>query len=102
MAATLDEAEAMTLLRQMKSEAALLIWRWPTSVVCGLSCRQHGRAHRIGYDTAVVSSAVHFLLADAVRAKQILVRDKKNPQSGSGYIVLAMGKMGAFELNYSE
>ena len=28
-------------------------------------------------------------------------RDKRRPQDGSGYIVLAMGKMGAFELNYS-
>ena len=27
--------------------------------------------------------------------------DKAQPQTGSGYIVLAMGKMGAFELNYS-
>ena len=27
--------------------------------------------------------------------------DKSRPQDGSGYIVLAMGKMGAFELNYS-
>ena len=28
-------------------------------------------------------------------------KDKARPQHGSGYIVLAMGKMGAFELNYS-
>jgi glutamate-ammonia-ligase adenylyltransferase len=28
-------------------------------------------------------------------------KDKANPQRDSGYIVLAMGKMGAFELNYS-
>src|SRR4029077_6943617 len=30
-----------------------------------------------------------------------LPEDKLQPQTGSGYIVLAMGKMGAFELNYS-
>ena len=28
-------------------------------------------------------------------------KDKTRPQEGSGYIVLAMGKMGAYELNYS-
>ena len=27
--------------------------------------------------------------------------DRSHPQAGSGYVVLAMGKMGAFELNYS-
>ena len=27
--------------------------------------------------------------------------DAKNPETGSGYMVLAMGKMGAHELNYS-
>ena len=40
------------------------------------------------------------MLADAARAGRF-ARDKAQPQAGSGYIVLAMGKMGAFELNYS-
>jgi [glutamine synthetase] adenylyltransferase / [glutamine synthetase]-adenylyl-L-tyrosine phosphorylase len=98
VAATRDEAEAMALLRRMKSEAALLIafadigGVWPVM--------QATRALTALADTAV-SSAVRFLLADTVRAKQFATRDKANPEIGSGYIVLAMGKMGAFELNYS-
>ena len=42
-----------------------------------------------------------FVLAEAARAGRLSPKDKTQPQDGSGYIVLAMGKMGAFELNYS-
>jgi glutamate-ammonia-ligase adenylyltransferase len=79
--ATKDDAEAMALLRRMKSEVALLIALadiggvWPVM--------RATRALTELADTAV-SSAVRFLLPDS-----------------RGYIVLAMGKMGAFELNYS-
>ena len=41
------------------------------------------------------------MLADAARAGRLKPKDKSQPQIGSGYIVIAMGKMGAFELNYS-
>ncbi len=93
-----DDAEAMRHLRQMKSEAALLIaladigGAWPVM-----------RATRALTDLAdaAVSAAVRFLLADAARAGKLMPVDPAEPQRGSGYIVLAMGKMGAFELNYS-
>ena len=51
-------------------------------------------------DTAV-GAAVRYLLADAVMRKKLAPGDPAHPEHGSGYIVLAMGKMGAFELNYS-
>ena len=35
------------------------------------------------------------------RQGKLKPRDPASPEEGSGYIVLAMGKMGAFELNYS-
>src|SRR4029453_11272103 len=38
---------------------------------------------------------------DAVRAGRLLPKDKSQAHIGSGYVALAMGKMGAFELNYS-
>jgi len=98
VAASDDEATAMRLLRRMKSEAALLIALadiggvWPvmraTQALTELA------------DTAV-AAAVQFLLAGAARAKRISPPAPARPQDGSGYIVLAMGKMGAFELNYS-
>jgi glutamate-ammonia-ligase adenylyltransferase len=93
-----SDALAMQLLRRMKSEAALLI------ALCDIGgvwpIMQTARALTELADAAV-SAAVQFLLADAARAGRIAPRDRARPQVGSGYIVLAMGKMGAFELNYS-
>ena len=95
---TADEAETMRLLRHMKAEAALLIALadiggvWPVM--------RATRALTELADTAV-AAAVQFLLGDLVRSGRLVPRDKARPQDGSGYIVLAMGKMGAFELNYS-
>jgi glutamate-ammonia-ligase adenylyltransferase len=98
VAATQDEAEVMRILRRMKAEAALLIALadiggvWPLMRVT--------RALTDVADTAV-GSAVHYLLTDAVTRKKLAPDDRAHPERGSGYIVLAMGKMGAFELNYS-
>ena len=82
----------------MKAEAALLIALadiggvWPVM-----------RATRALTDLAdsAVDAAARFALAEAARAGRLSPKDKARPQDGSGYIVLAMGKMGAFELNYS-
>ena len=98
IAACREEDKAMRLLRRLKAEAALLIaladigGAWPVM-----------RATRALTDLAdtAVDAAVRFILADAARAGQFKPKDKPQPQIGSGYIVLAMGKMGAFELNYS-
>jgi glutamate-ammonia-ligase adenylyltransferase len=98
LAATQEDAEAMRLLRRMKAEAALLIALadiggvWPvmrvTQALTDLA-------------DAAVSGAVDFLLRDAVRRGKLEPADPARPAEGSGYIVLAMGKMGAGELNYS-
>jgi glutamate-ammonia-ligase adenylyltransferase len=98
IAAAGDEAEAMRLLRRMKADAALLIALadiggvWPVM-----------RAARALTDLAdsAVESATRFVLSEAIRAGKLSVKDKTRPQDGSGFIVVAMGKMGAFELNYS-
>ena len=93
-----NEAEAMRALRTMKAHAALLIGLadigkvWPvmrvTAAVTELA------------DTAV-RAALRFLMQDATRRGKLNPADKAQPETGSGYFVLAMGKMGAFELNYS-
>ena len=93
-----DIDDAMRTLRRMKAEAALLIALadiggvWPVM-----------RATRALTDLAdtAVDAAVRFALSEATRAGRLNPKDKSEPQKGSGYIVLAMGKMGAFELNYS-
>ncbi|MEJ2435847.1 MAG: bifunctional [glutamine synthetase] adenylyltransferase/[glutamine synthetase]-adenylyl-L-tyrosine phosphorylase, partial [Pseudolabrys sp.] len=82
----------------MKAEAALLIavadigGAWPVM--------RAARALTDLADTAV-AAAVRFALAEAARAGRLTPKDKANPHIDSGYIVVAMGKMGAFELNYS-
>jgi glutamate-ammonia-ligase adenylyltransferase len=93
-----DEAQVMKRLRLMKQEAALLIAFCDIGNVWPIM--RAASALTAVADTAV-KSAVDFLLADAVRAGRFAISNKTNPGEGSGYIVLAMGKMGAGELNYS-
>ncbi len=50
---------------------------------------------------ASLSAAFDFLLADAHVAGKLTLSDPENPGGGSGLIVLAMGKHGAGELNFS-
>ncbi len=93
-----DEAQAMRILRGLKAEAALLIALadiggvWPVMRV----------AHALTeLADAAVSGAVRFLLGRTVAEGKLRPPRPDDPEQGSGYIVLAMGKMGAFELNYS-
>ncbi|MBS0248087.1 MAG: bifunctional [glutamine synthetase] adenylyltransferase/[glutamine synthetase]-adenylyl-L-tyrosine phosphorylase [Proteobacteria bacterium] len=99
LAAEADDIEAaMRGLRRMKAEAALLIaladigGAWPVM-----------RATHALTDVAdtAVQAAVCFALREAADSGKLKLEDPAQPDRGSGYIVLAMGKMGAFELNYS-
>jgi glutamate-ammonia-ligase adenylyltransferase len=93
-----DEADAMRVLRQMKAEAALLIALadvggvWPIMHLVGLQTR---------LADAAVGLAVDYLLGQAQRENKLKVAEPQHPGRQSGYIVLAMGKMGSGELNYS-
>jgi glutamate-ammonia-ligase adenylyltransferase len=97
-AAARTRVELMRVLRRMKAEAALLIALadiggvWPVARVT--------RALTAMADIAL-GAAVDHLLRDAVRQGRLMADDKHSAEQGSGYIVLAMGKMGAYELNYS-
>ena len=93
-----EEAAAMRIWRQGKAEASLLIaaadiggaWDLPT-ITQALT----------QISDAVVAAAVRRVLAEAVREDGLMVPDAGQPEFGSGYFVLALGKMGAHELNYS-
>ncbi|MFG1400340.1 bifunctional [glutamine synthetase] adenylyltransferase/[glutamine synthetase]-adenylyl-L-tyrosine phosphorylase [Xanthobacter sediminis] len=93
-----DEAQAMRALRRMRSEAALLI-----------ALADMGGAFDLVAVTAALSEvadaavrgALDFLLAEAARAGRILPADPARPAHGCGLAVIAMGKHGARELNYS-
>ncbi|MBR0713991.1 bifunctional [glutamine synthetase] adenylyltransferase/[glutamine synthetase]-adenylyl-L-tyrosine phosphorylase [Bradyrhizobium liaoningense] len=93
-----DEAEVIRLLRRTKSEAALLTALcdiggvWPVMRVTAALT-----------DLAVssVQTALEFLLRQEAARGRISPSNPDAPEEGSGLIVLAMGKMGAGELNYS-
>lgn len=90
--------DAMRILRRFKTEAALMIALadlggvWPVMTVT--------RALSQTADAAL-QTAVRFLFRMATAKGDWLPEDAAEPEIGSGYIVLGMGKYGAFELNYS-
>jgi glutamate-ammonia-ligase adenylyltransferase len=93
-----DEQAAMHSLRRMKQEAHLLIALadlggiWDVDrVVAGIS----------DMADAAVAGALDFILRQTHDAGKIQLPDRDNPGTGSGVIVLALGKHGARELNYS-
>src|SRR5438874_10998223 len=98
VSAASSESELMHLLRRLKSEAALLIALcdlggvWPVMRVT---------AALTDLAVASVQAALRFLLRQEVARGRMTASNHDRPEEGSGLIVLAMGKMGAGELNYS-
>src|SRR3984893_6326313 len=98
VSAASGEADVMQKLRRTKSEAALLIALcdiggvWPVMRVTAALT-----------DLAVASlqSALRYLLRQEAARGRLLPPHPDCPEDNSGLIVLAMGKMGAGELNYS-
>ncbi|HEX2634255.1 MAG TPA: bifunctional [glutamine synthetase] adenylyltransferase/[glutamine synthetase]-adenylyl-L-tyrosine phosphorylase [Bradyrhizobium sp.] len=96
--AAATEAEVMQLLRHMKSEAALLIALcdiggvWPVMRVT---------AALTDLAVASVQAALRFVLRQEAVRGRLLPSSVDKPEDGSGLVVLAMGKMGAGELNFS-
>src|SRR5437899_6381608 len=92
------EADVMASLRRMKAEAALLIALcdiggvWPVMRVTAALT-----------DVAVssVRAALQYLLRQEAARGKLSPPNSEAPEEGCGLIVLAMGKMGAGELNYS-
>ena len=97
-AAARSASDLMRILRRMKAEAALLIALadiggvWPVARVT---------AALTDVAETALRAAVRYLMGEAAKAKKLTLADLQNPAAGSGYIVLAMGKMGAHELNFS-
>lgn len=91
-------ASLMRILRRMKADAALLTALadiggvWTLARVTASLTEVADTALRVG---------VRHLLAQAAKTQKVRLTDPQNPDIGSGYMVLAMGKMGAYELNYS-
>src|SRR5271163_3172530 len=94
-----DEAELMRALRRAKRESALLIALADIGGVWDVVAATEALTR---FADAAVGAALAFLLRKHARAGLLaLDPDAPDPQSGSGVVVLALGKHGARELNYS-
>jgi [glutamine synthetase] adenylyltransferase / [glutamine synthetase]-adenylyl-L-tyrosine phosphorylase len=92
------EAEAMRRLRIMKAEAALLI---ALADIGGIWDVTQVTAALTEVADAAVTAALRHALHQAARDGKLILPQPDDPEHGCGLFVVAMGKMGAGELNYS-
>jgi [glutamine synthetase] adenylyltransferase / [glutamine synthetase]-adenylyl-L-tyrosine phosphorylase len=97
-AAAKGSVALMRILRRTKAEAALLIALadvggvWPVARVT---------AALTEVAEVALGAAVRHLLGEAAARGKLVPSDPRHPEADSGYVVLAMGKMGGHELNFS-
>jgi glutamate-ammonia-ligase adenylyltransferase len=94
----MTEARLMAGLRRLKTESHVLI------ALCDLarvSDTQTTVRRLSALADAAIGAAVSFLLREAHGQGKIALPDPAEPQRDSGWILLAMGKLGAAELNFS-
>ena len=96
--ASATQESLMRDLRHLKARAAFTIAmadirnEWPLlQVTQALS----------GFAAAAVGASLRFLLLKAAARGELQLASTTQPESNSGIIILGMGKLGAFELNYS-
>src|SRR6185437_4138443 len=92
------EAEAMALLRGAKRQAALAI---AIADIAGWWTLEQVTASLTRFADAAVKGALRFLLRQAAGLYGMAEKDGATLEAESGLTVLAMGKFGAHELNYS-
>jgi len=93
-----NDDDAMRALRRGKTEAALLI---ALADIAGVWPVERITRALTEFADAALRAAVRYLLRCAAAQGKFNPHDPARPEQGSGYVILAMGKMGAFELNYS-
>jgi glutamate-ammonia-ligase adenylyltransferase len=95
---TLPRDELMARLRRAKGDAALLAG---LADLGGVWTAREVTAFLTDVFDAAISSAVKHLLLEAAAKGQFKPSDSADPEKGSGLIIWAMGKLGAYEINYS-
>ncbi|MCB5202845.1 bifunctional [glutamine synthetase] adenylyltransferase/[glutamine synthetase]-adenylyl-L-tyrosine phosphorylase [Neorhizobium sp. T786] len=95
---TPSEADVMTCLRTMKRNAAFLVALGDLGRL--FTARDTTRYLTLMADAATAATIDHLLLA-AHDSGKMRLKNPENPSEGSGLIVLGMGKLGGYELNYS-
>ncbi len=94
----LDQPTIMLKLRQLKAKAALTAALADISGHWKLAQVTSALSHFAG--DAVVATLRHLLQKAALRG-ELEFNDHAEPETGTGIIILGMGKLGGFELNYS-
>ncbi len=89
---------AMHILRVYKNQVALTIALADIAGVFGVGETTETLSRAADQ---VLQQAVRYLFARAGAKGDYLPQDAQEPEKGCGYIVIGMGKYGAFELNYS-
>lgn len=96
--AATDEAEVMAALRRLRAETALTV---ALADIGGVFDLATVTAELTATADAALSAAVGFLAREGVSARKLKKSAAEGGGVGLGYTVLAMGKHGARELNYS-
>ncbi len=89
---------AMAMLRRAKRKAALAI---ALADIAGFWSLEEVTGALSKFADSSVKGALRFLLREAAERAELSERDGIDLEATTGLVVLAMGKYGAFELNYS-
>jgi glutamate-ammonia-ligase adenylyltransferase len=93
-----DQNDAMAILRRAKRQAALAI---ALADIAGLWDVDRVTRELSLFADAAVKGALRFQLCEAAVRAEMVERDGAALEAQTGLVILAMGKYGAFELNYS-
>ncbi len=94
----MTQPEVMRHLREAKQRVALLCAMADVASVWDVMTVTRALSD---FADAAIIKATDFLLSQAAKKNELALADINNPQTGSGLLVLGMGKLGAHELNYS-
>jgi glutamate-ammonia-ligase adenylyltransferase len=97
-AITLDDATVMRLLRRAKRQSALLI---ATADIAGWWSLEQVTGALSDLAETALQVAIGLQLRQLHEKGEIVLANPSDPLANSGLIVLALGKLGARELNYS-
>ncbi|MEP3233385.1 MAG: bifunctional [glutamine synthetase] adenylyltransferase/[glutamine synthetase]-adenylyl-L-tyrosine phosphorylase [Hyphomicrobiales bacterium] len=95
---TVSESELMRALRGLKRKMALGLALFDLGRVWPMECVTEVLSK---FADATLLAAIRFALFQETHRGKLQLANEAKPEEDSGLIVLAMGKHGAFELNYS-
>lgn len=93
-----DQAALMKTLRRLRAENALMVALADLGGVWGV---ERVTQALTAFADACVGAAARFLLSELARQGRLQLANPDEPEKGCGLTILALGKHGAGELNYS-